>query len=136
MEETNMRGRFPAGPECVEDCEGSVQAKRRVRVVFETMAGKYRVPEACRMLNICEQRFYQIRGQILRASVNAIEPKPAGRPRRQGESEEVMALRAQVAELKQELQAAQVREEIALVLPSRLQATDEPEKKRPLPPKG
>jgi hypothetical protein len=120
----------------VEDCEGPVQAKQRARVIFETMAGKYRVPEACRILKICEQRFYQLRAQLVRAAVNEFAPKPAGRRRRPAESEEMTALRAQVEELKRELQAAHVREEIALVLPNRAQAEDEPEKKRPLPPQG
>ena len=131
-----MRGRHPAGPECVEDCQGSAQAKQRLRVILETMAGKHCVPEACRLLNICEQRFYQLRAEFLQAALERFEARPAGRPRRPAESEEVRALRAEVAELTSALRAAQVREEIALVLPNRVSVVDEPEKKRPVPPKG
>lgn len=131
-----MRGRYPAGPEYVEQLEGSTQAKQRLQVIMETMAGKYRVPEACQLLNICEQRFYQLRVESLQGALERLEARPAGRPRRPVESEAMTALRTQLGEMQRELQAAHVREEIALVLPNRVQEVAEPEKKRPVPPKG
>ena len=114
-----MRGRHPSGPEYVEQLEGSVLAKERLRIVLQTMAGEYRVQEACQLLGICEQRFEQLRRQALQAAVEGLESKPSGRPR-QEESvgpDDVIALRQRVAELEAELQASRVREEIALVLP-------------------
>ena len=38
------RGRRPAGPEIVEQAEGSADAKRRLRVILETVAGMKSVP--------------------------------------------------------------------------------------------
>src|SRR5262249_51159336 len=113
-EETSMRGRIPAGPEVVEHLEGSAKAKERLRVVLETMLGQWRVSEACDQLGVCEQRFRQLRQELLQAALASLEDRPSGRPRRPEESAETAALRRQVAELERELRLAQVREEIAL----------------------
>ena len=112
-----MRGRIPAGPEVVEHLEGSAKAKQRLRVILETMQGKWRVQEACGRLGICEQRFRQLREELLQAALVSLEERPSARPRRPQEPEETVALRQHVAELQRELQVAQVREEIALALP-------------------
>jgi hypothetical protein len=117
MEETSMRGRYPSGPEYVEHLEGSDKAKERLRVILETMMGKWRVSEACDRLGICEQRFRQLRQELLQAALECLEGLPAGRPRRPQEPEETVALRRQLEALKRELHVAQVRAEIALGLP-------------------
>jgi len=114
-----MRGRIPAGPEYVDvkHLHGSAQAKERLRVILETMMGKWRVGEACHRLGICEQRFRQLRGELLQAALERLEGRPAGRPRRPQEPEQTAALRQQLAAMQLELHVAQVREEIALALP-------------------
>ena len=110
-----MRGRHPSGPEYVEHLDGSARAKQRLRVVLETMTGTMRVQEACRILEISEQRFEQLRQELLQAALERLESKPAGRRRRQ--RAEADPLREQVAELEAELQASHLREEIALAMP-------------------
>jgi helix-turn-helix protein len=117
MEETSMRGRIPAGPEYVEHLQGSDKAKERLRVILETMMGQWRVSEACVQLGICEQRFRQLREELLQAAVDRLEDRPSGRPPRPPEPQDTATLRQQVTELQRELQVAQVREEIALALP-------------------
>jgi len=112
-----MRGRYPSGPEYVESLDGSAQAKKRLRVVLETMTGTLRVQEACRTLEISEQRFYQLREELLQAALERLEGKPLGRPRRKIEDAESQALQQQLVELEAELRGSQVREEIALALP-------------------
>jgi hypothetical protein len=116
-EETNMRGRYPSGPEYVEHLEGSAEAKRRAKVILRTLMGELRVLEACQTLGICEQRFHQLREAMLQAALARLEVGPAGRPRRPAEPAEVAALREQLAEQQVQLRVAQVREEIALVMP-------------------
>ena len=104
-----MRGRIPSGPEYVESLEGSEQAKKRLRIVLETMTGRVRVQEACEILEISEQRFYQLREELLQAALERLESKRVGRPPRQAAgvaAEEPQQLREQVAELQMELQAA------------------------------
>jgi hypothetical protein len=131
MEEEHMRGRYPSGPEYVDQLEGSVEAKRRAKVILETLQGRLRVGEACQALGICEQRFGQLRAELLQAAVERMESKPTGRPRRADAeaSAEVAALRALLADKEMELRAAQLRVEIAAALPHVVQvaAVTEPE---------
>jgi len=115
-----MRGRYPSGPEYVESLEGSTEAKRRAKVILQTVSGELRVQEACRLLAICEQRFQQLREEMLQAALARLEVRPAGRPRRQAERAEAAALQGKLAEVELELRLAQVREEIALVMPQAL----------------
>jgi len=114
-----VRGRYPSGPEYVDvqHLHGSAQAKERLRVILETMMGQWRVGEACQRLGISEQRFRQLRAELLEAALERLEPRPAGRPRRVEESEQVASLRRQLEAMQRELHVAQVRAEIALALP-------------------
>jgi hypothetical protein len=51
-----MRGRYPSGPEYVEGLQGSAEAKRRAKIILETVTGQLRVQEACQALEVSEQR--------------------------------------------------------------------------------
>ncbi len=130
-----MRGRRPAGPEYVDQLPGSDLAKKRVKAVLQTMAGRARLQEACERLDICEQRFHQLREQIMEGAVNAAESGvPGRRAQTQSPAEhDVERLRRQVADLQRELEASKVREEIALVLSGR--KTPESLEKKTLPPR-
>jgi hypothetical protein len=134
-----MRGRRPSGPEYVERLAGSAQAKERLKVVLQTLAGTCRVQDACRQLGISEPRFHQLRSQMLAAALQGLEPKPIGRPAQAAppEQEQRTALSEQLAAKEVELRAAQAREEIALILPRLAPEPATPEKKtrppRPAP---
>jgi len=135
-----MAGRHPAGPEYVDQLEGSEPAKRRLRIVLETLAGKCGIGEAATLLGITEQRVHQLREEALQAALAELEPKPAGRPRHGVASEDPTVLREQILELEKELRAAKVRESIALVFPELVVKPDdqteaEPEKKTTARPK-
>ena len=129
------RGRPPAGPEIVENAEGSEQAKQRVQVILKTLSGELSVTEACQQLGVGEARFRELRDQLVQSAVSGLEPKAAGRPAQtpSAEQQRVAALEAQVQHLKVEVRAAQIREEIALVMPHVLQPRDrEAERRRRL----
>jgi hypothetical protein len=128
-----MRGRHPAGSECVEPLAGSEQAKERLRVILDTLSGHCRVHEACARLGVCEQRFRQLRQQALAAALAGLEPRPIGRPPRPvtPEAEHLAALTSEMAHKDEELQTAQAREEIALILPRLLHEPPSAEKKTP-----
>ena len=117
--ESVMRGRHAAGPEYAERLGGSELACQRMRVVLETIAGTKRVTAACTELDICQQRFEAIRQEAIQAGVAALELRPAGRPRKSNPAaaDETARLRAQVAELEAQLQAAVIRAELATTLP-------------------
>jgi hypothetical protein len=131
-----MRGRRPVGPEYAEQLEGSETAKLRAKVILETMAGTCRLKEACERLGISEQRFHQLREDMMAAAVKALEPGHAGRPAHTltPAEEQVVALAQQLQDKEIELRAAKAREEIALIMPEVKQESVEPEKKMPLRP--
>lgn len=129
-----MRGRRPRGPECVDNLTGSPTAKERLKIVLEVIAGQCRVTEACQKLQISEARFHQLKNEALAGAMTALEPGHAGRPARvvSPAEEQVQLLEQKLQQQAIELHAAQVREEIALVLPQARQQP-EPEKKTPHP---
>ena len=112
-----MRGRLPSGPDYVDKLTGSEEARRRLHIILQTLAGSLRVQEACATLDISEARFHKLRLDALQGAVTQLELRPAGRPARQPEDPQLTELKEQIAQLELELQAAQTREEIALVLP-------------------
>ena len=128
-----MRGRHPSGPEYVEHLEGSETARQRLKVVLQTLAGTCRVSEACEQLGVGEDRFAQLRLTALSAAVEALEPRAAGRPRRQTDPsvDERRQLQERIAELEAQLQAALIRAELAVTLPQA--GADAAKKAQPLP---
>jgi hypothetical protein len=126
-----MRGRKPSGPAVVERLPGSPQARERLRVILETLAGSCRIGQACAQLALSEQRFDQLRTQVLQAGLDSLEPRPVGRPPHAVPAAAVAALEARIAALEIELRAAQVREEIALALPAVQVTPPAPEPPRP-----
>src|SRR5262245_50488071 len=128
-----MRGRHPSGPESVDHLEGSAAARHRLRVILQTLAGRCRVTEACQRLGLSAPRFHQLRAEVLQAALDRLEPRPAGRPRAAAAAataDPAEALRARVAALEAEVQAARLREELALVLPRVVHAEPPPKKAR------
>jgi len=126
-----MRGRRPAGPAYVEHLEGADEDKQRLKVIMQTMTGELRLLEACRILNVCPQRFHQLRQEAMQSALDGLAPRPKGRPRQPATPEEqrIVELEKQLAAAKVELCAAQAREEIALVLPRVVQESAATEKK-------
>ena len=112
-----MAGRHPAGPEYVEQLEGSELAKRRLRIVLETLAGRCGISQAAKLLGVSEQRVHQLREEALQAALMELEPKTPGRRPRSTAEEEAAATAEQLLELEKELRASQIRQEIALVFP-------------------
>jgi hypothetical protein len=124
-----MRGRKPAGPELVQQLEGSAAGKKRAEVILRTVAGQLSVAEASALLEITPQRLHVLREEGLQALVDQFEPRPMGRPRKEPGAT-VAALDAEIERLQQELEAARLREEIALLLPGRQVAAEAQKKGR------
>jgi hypothetical protein len=126
-----MRGRKPSGPEYVQRLEGSAKAKERAEVVLATLAGRLSVQEACRRLGVGEAYFNRLRLKFLRGGLPALEDQPAGRRRRPvaAATQQIDALAAALGETRLALEAAQLREEIALTMPQLFKRPLGPEKK-------
>jgi hypothetical protein len=112
-------GRKPMGPKLVERLDGSHRAKQRMEVILETIAGKLTINQACDRLGISEARFHQLRTGVLQAGLAQLEPRPLGRPaqHQSPEAETIADLEQQVDDLNAELKTADVRLEIAQVMP-------------------
>ena len=125
-------GRKPTGTKLLDKFTASPQAHDRMRVVLQTLMGETTIPEACTKLGIGEAMFHRIRDQVLRAGLDALEPKPMGRPRTatSASSSVVAALEQENQDLKIELHAAEVRAEIAQSMPHVLSRKGRSEKKR------
>jgi hypothetical protein len=124
-----MRGRYPVGLEIIDKLSGSDESKQRLKIILQTLCGETRVVEACELLELGETRFQQLRDLAMQSALSGIEPRPAGRPSRatSAADEQIRLLQRRVQELEQALHEAQVREEIALVLPQRrCAAADQP----------
>ena len=112
-------GRPPEGPELADRLEGTPEAKKRMKTILETLTGERTIQDACELLGIAPARFHEIRKEALQAACAAIEAKPAGRPPSPEPvvDPRVKDLEDEVKQLKLELRASNVREQIALVMP-------------------
>ena len=118
-------GRPPKGPELVDQIDGSDQARRKLRIILETLSGEKTVPEACAELGIERSRFHAMRKAFLLDAVSSLEPRNRGRPPAQVSPEQakVDLLQKRVEALTVEVRAAQIREELAAVMPHVLKPT-------------
>jgi hypothetical protein len=105
------------GLEHVEGTEGSAEAKRRARLVLETLTGERTIEEACAELSISPARFFVLREEALQGTVAALEPGRPGRPPAPVPDPEVEALRRENRELRRDVEVARLREEIAIAMP-------------------
>ncbi len=104
-------GRPPKGVELIEALEGSEGAKARLRAALETMMGKKTLAEASEEIGLKEAMLHVERTQALQGALEALEPKPLGRPRKLEEvdPEEVERLRQENATLREKLRQLEVK---------------------------
>lgn len=112
----NRRGRPALGADLVNNLAGSPHAKRRAELIIQTLTGQITVEQACAQLHIGQAAFFKLRVRTLQEMVAGLEPRTVGRPPEHiaAEQQRIEDLTAQVGELEFQLQAARVREELAL----------------------
>jgi hypothetical protein len=115
------KGRKPVGTGHVQHLSGSELAKLRLTTFLETLRGELAVAEGCARLGVCETRFHALRSAWLQQALELLEPRRLGRPPQAAEVSELVprlhALEAQNETLRQQLAAAEVRRELAHILP-------------------
>lgn len=112
-------GRPPSGSKLVERLEGSEHAKRRLMAIIDTLAGKTSIDEACASVDVGASEFHKLRARLLQDALESLEPRPAGRPAKvvtEGDAR-AAALEREVQNLKMELRALRVREELVAAMP-------------------
>lgn len=112
-------GRPPLGVEHVEGLEGDERQKERLKAILATLAGELTIEEACERLRVGESRFHVLRHEVLQSALDRLAPRAPGRKPKVpvvelGELEE---LQRDNDWLREELELARVRTEIALVMP-------------------
>lgn len=113
-------GRPPARVEDHLRClDVSTQTKERLGAVLGVLTGEISVREACERLGVSESRFHELRRQALAGAAEGLTPGCSGRPRKRGEERTLREreLLERVEDLEVDLQAAQIRTELALVMP-------------------
>jgi hypothetical protein len=110
------RGRPPLGEEHVDGLEGDEEAKRRLRVVIQTLTGELTIREAGEELALSDRRVHQIRRQALEGALGALEARPAGRPPRAGDidlaPERVASIERELEETRLALELTEIRGEL------------------------
>jgi hypothetical protein len=126
--------RPPDGLKHVDRLPGTESSKRRLRVILETLIDRRSIESACEELGIGAARLHQLRHQLLVGALDGITARPAGRPRKQAPVEpgRMEALERENARLRLELHTAEIREEIAVLMPHLVRR----EKKRAVRPRG
>lgn len=112
-------GRKPEGSKLVEGLEGSEVARARVGAILDCLTGRKNVEEASEELGIHQAMFFRLRTEALAGAIAALEPKPMGRPPKivSAEEAEIASLKMELKRMEVDLQAARIREEIALTMP-------------------
>lgn len=120
------RGRPPKGSSLVDGLEAPFEVKKRLKVILETLSGGLSVAEACKRLGVSETRLHELRQEALSAAAAGLQPKHAGRPRKETpqENSKIGQLEQEIRQLRLELRFAQTREEIAIVMPHLLKPRD------------
>lgn len=124
------RGRPPLKAAHARRVEGSAEAKERLELILETLSGERSVADACEALGVSEAHFHRLRERALSGAAEALEARPAGRPPVADEDAQdprVTELEAELRDLKLELHASRVREELAMVMPHVLQPPEDVE---------
>lgn len=112
------RGRPIIGVDLIERLEGPRLLRRRVQIVLATVAGALTIAQACAELGVGRTQFHALRWRVLEGALEALRPRPRGRPRRDdGASAEVRVLEARIRELELALRTTALRSEIALTMP-------------------
>jgi transposase-like protein len=119
----------------VERLDGSERAKTRLRVILETLSGQRTIPDACEELGIQETMFHRVRSEVLQTALDRLEPRPLGRPPRQVSPQDgrISELKDENLQLRVELKAADIRNELAEKLPRLANPAAGPRKKTTKP---
>jgi hypothetical protein len=111
-------GRPALGVERVDRLDGEADDKQRLKLILETVTGAKSVEEACAELDVAPSHFHRLRERALAGALNALAPKPMGRPAKAPEAtDREKQLARELQEVKIDLRAAQIREELALLMP-------------------
>ena len=106
--------RPPQGPRAARKLSGDAALKRRLELILETLAGERSVASAAEAMGVGEAQFHRLRDRALAGALDAIAPRPPGRPRKVEDPRDtrLAELEARTRALEVELHAAEVKAEL------------------------
>ena len=119
-----VMGRPNKGAEHVDRCDGSQQALLRAKCIQQTINGELSVNAACAEMGVSRFHFRDLRERFLQGGVDALEPRPPGRPRKRDAEQDAreVELQARIKELERQLVIARAQAELAAVVQKKQQA--------------
>ena len=106
------------GIEHVEKLAGDRATKARVKTILRVLSGELSVNEGAEHLGVCPSRFHELRDELLMGAIEALAPKPAGRPpSSRAENLRVLELEAELSRTRLDLEAERVRTQLLLTIP-------------------
>ncbi len=107
------------GPELVEGAEGSPEAKKRLQGILEALEGRKTLLDVATELGMREAMIHRLKTRVIQAALESLEPKPLGRPSMEGSAERkrIEELEKENEDLKEKLQASELREVIVRDVP-------------------
>jgi len=127
------RGRKSKGRHIVGGLTGTDHAKERLNVIMQTLTGDLSVQDAQKKLGIGHTAFHKLREKAFQLALEGLEPGHAGRPRLPAETQEekrIQELESELLELRLDLEASRIREEIAIAMPHLLERTIKKKQKK------
>jgi transposase-like protein len=126
--------RPPEQSNLVDPLEGSDEAKRRLKVVLQTISGERSIAEACERLDISATMLFELRTRALLGALAGISPAAPGRPAEPEEDPQLIALRSLLKQKELELDIERLRTQLALHSALQNKPAANPVKKKQPPP--
>lgn len=127
------RGRPILRSELVDHLGGSEDARRKMKIILQSVTGELDIETARIQVGVTKRTFHKLRVRAMQAALDSLEPQQRGRPRTNPQdNEELDRLKKEIEILKHTAHTSQVRQEIALLLPTIMKTKTElePSKKK------
>lgn len=106
------------GVEHVDKLAGERETKARLKWILMSLSGEASVNEAAERLGVRASRFHELRDEALMGALEALAPKPAGRPPgASAESARVLELERELDRTRYLLEVERVRTEMLVIMP-------------------
>lgn len=105
------------GAEHVEKLAGERETKTRLKLILQSLGQELSVNDAAERLGVCVSRFHELRDEALMGALEALAPRPAGRPPAAAPNVRIMELEDELEATRYQLEVQRVRNELLITMP-------------------